>query len=216
MPFYGCVSSGFLYARAQGRTLLVSAFVLACASIPMRARAAAFPAVDASSSTRLEAVMASIRARDPQGAPALASRFAGETEPSIRAWILRGTAALDAARGAALARTGLQDPSPLVRMAAVEALAAASGADAVADLSALLDGGEANPGVRHAAVSALGSIKTPASAAALQKALGEDADANVRVQAARSLRRHGAAGKRAARGARNDQDGRVRAIANEP
>jgi HEAT repeat protein len=214
MPFYGCAPSGLSLARARYRTLIVSAFYMACALLSCVGRAAA-QSVAASSGTRLEAVMASIRARDPQAVPALTAQFAGEPQPSIRAWIVRGVAALGAPQGPALFQSALQDSSPLVRMAAVEALAKSSGAGAVPDLTALL-AAENNAGVRHAAAAALGSIKTPASAAALQQALGEDADPNVRIQAARSLRRHGAAGKRAAKGARNDQDPRVRAVANEP
>jgi len=172
--------------------------------------------VDVSSGTRLESVMASIRARDPKAAPALAAQFGSETQPGIRAWLVRGVAGLDAAGGAVLARKALSDASPLVRMAAAEALAKADGAKAVPDLAAAL-AGEKNAGVRHNIVSWLGEIKTAASRAALQQALAGDSDPNVRVQAARSLQRHGSSVARSAvKNAKNDPDPRVRAIANEP
>jgi hypothetical protein len=214
MPFYGCAPSAFGSARARYRTLIVSAFCMACAAFA-GPRAAAAQDVDVSSATRLESVMASIRARDPKAAPGLAAGFASEPQAGIRAWILRGVAALAAPQGPALFQAGLQDPSPLVRLAAAEALAKTGGAAAVADLSAAL-AGEKNPGVRHTIVAELGSIKTAASAAALQQALSSDPDAVVRIEAARSLRRHGGAAKRSVKNAKNDGDARVRAIANEP
>jgi HEAT repeat protein len=188
---------------------------MACALLASITRAGA-QGVDVSSTTRLESVMASIRARDPRAVPGLAAAFGAETEGSIRAWIVRGAAALGAPQGPALFQTALQDPSPLVRMAAVEALAKTQGAKAVPDLAAAL-AAETNAGVRHAIVAGLGSIRTAASAAALRQALTGDNDPNVRIQAARSLRRHGsAAAKQAVRDAKNDRDARVRAIANEP
>jgi HEAT repeat protein len=172
--------------------------------------------VAVSSSTRLEAVMVSIRARDPRAGAGLAAQFAAEPQAGIRAWIVRGVAQLKAPEAPALCRTALQDRSALVRLAAVEALADASGPDAVADLAAVLEG-ETNAGVRHAAVERLGAIATPASEAVLAQALNGDEDANVRVQAARSLQRHGSASARralrAAAGA--DADAGVRRAAGE-
>ena len=172
--------------------------------------------VDVSSTTRLESVMASIRARDPKAAHGLAAQYDSEAQPGIRAWLVRGAARLDAPRGALLARKALSDASPVVRMATAEALAGADGAKAVPDLTAAL-AGEKNAGVRHNIVFWLGQIKTPASRAALQQALAADADPNVRIQAARSLQRHGsAAARKSVKDAKNDRDARVRAIADEP
>ena len=214
MPFLGCAPSAS-YTRARYGTLIVSAFCMACAAFAFVPRAGA-QSVDVSSTTRLESVMASIRARDPKAASGLAVRFDAETQPGIRAWLVRGVAALDSPHGAALARKALQDASPLVRMAAAEALAGVDGAKAVADLSAAL-AGEKNAGVRNNIVFWLGSIKSPASAAALQAALAGDSDSNVRVQAARALQRHGTrSARQAVKNAKNDSDARVRAIANEP
>ena len=172
--------------------------------------------VSASSATRLESVMAIMRARDPKAAPRLAARFDGETQPAIRAWLVRGAAALDARRGAVLARKALQDANPMVRLAAAEALAKADGVKAVADLSTAL-AGEKNPGVRHGIVARLGAIKSPAAVAALQSALSGDPDPSVRLQAARSLQRQGTApALQAVKNAAKDADPRVRAIANGP
>ena len=213
MPFLG--SAPFAsYTRARYRTLIVSAFCMACASLAVT-RAGA-QGVDVSSTTRLESVMTSIRARDLGAVPDLTSRFAAEPEADIRAWIVRGVAFLGAPQGPALFRTALRDSSPVVRMAAAQALAQTQGAKAAAELAAALTG-ESSGGVRHAIVESLGSIKTAASAAALRAALAGDADPNVRIQAARSLQRQGtAAAKRAVKAAKNDPDARVRAIANEP
>ena len=215
MPFCGSAPFDPSYTCARYRTLIVSAFSMACALFAF-APVAAAQGVDVSSTTRLEGVLASIRARDPKAAPGLIAQFAVETEPGIRAWIVRGTAGLDVPTGAVLARKALSDASALVRMAAAEALVKADGPDAVADLAAAL-AGETNAGVRHNIVSWLGSIKTGAARAALQQALAGDSDPNVRIQAARSLQRLGsAAAKKAVKAAKNDPDPRVRAIANEP
>ncbi len=134
--------------------------------------------------------MTAMRARDRQAASGLAADFKNEPQPAIRAWILRALAAVPVSRGAAVMSAALHDNSALVRLAAAEALARTSGAEAVAQLAAALET-ESNPGVRHAITDCLGSIKTADSAAALQRALAQDSDANVRAQAARSLRRHG-------------------------
>ena len=204
-----------VFARARYGTLILSAFCMACALFAF-APAAAAQGVDVSSTTRLEGVLASIRARDPKAAPGLIVQFAVEPEPGIRAWILRAVAALKAPQGPALFQTGLRDGSPLVRMAAVEVLAGAQGAAAVPDLAAAL-AGEANAGVRNTIVFWLGTIKTPASTAALRQALSADADPNVRVEAARSLKQQGTGSARQAlRAARGDSDARVRGIVDEP
>lgn len=178
-------------------------------------RASAQDDVDVSSGTRLESVMAAVRARDAKAAPALAARFAGETNAAVRAAIVRGVAVLSPAGGAALAKTALSDPQPAVRLAGAESLARAQDAAAVPDLAAAL-AGETNAGVRHTIAFWLGSFKTPAARAALAQALGSDPDPNVRVQAALSLQRHGTSAARAAlKAGRSDSDERVRRIAGE-
>jgi hypothetical protein len=213
MPFYGCAPSAS-YTRARYRTLIVSAFCMACALFAVT-RACA-QGVDVSSTTRLESVMTSIRARDPKAASGLAAQFDSEIQPGIRAWIVRGAAILSARRGATLARKALQDASPLVRMAASEALANADGVKAVPDLTAAL-AAEKNAGLRDNIVFWLGSINSPAAVAALQSALAGDSDPNVRVQAARALQRQATGpARRAVKNAKKDPDSRVRAIANEP
>lgn len=212
MSFGGAVS--FHCARARRGTPILSALFLACAVLAS-AQAAPDAATD-DPAPRVEAVQAAVRAKNAAAAPALAAGFAAEPSPAVRAALVRGVAALDPVRGAALAKAALTDPLPVVRLAAAEALALSSGAAAVPDLVAAL-AAETNAGVRHTIVFWLGSFKTPAARAALAQALGNDADPNVRVQAARALQRHGTpAAKNALKGAQTDSDPRVRAIADEP
>ncbi len=187
---------------------------MACAAFVSVARAGA-QGVDVSSGTRLEAVMASIRARDPRAGADLAARFDAEPEPGIRAWIVRGAAVIKAPQGPALFKKALGDPSALVRLAAVEAMAQAQGAAAAGDLASALTG-ETSAGVRNTIVFWLGTMKVPAAEAALSGALTGDADANVRVQAARSLKlTGGSAARRDLKQGKKDADARVRAIADE-
>lgn len=172
--------------------------------------------VDVSSTSRLESVMNVIRARDPKAGHELAARFDVETEPVIRAWIVRGAAVIKAPQGPALFERGLADSSPQVRLAAAEAMAQARGAAAAADLTAAL-AGEPNAGVRSAIAFWLGTMPTPAAEKGLRQALLGDANANVRAQAARSLKRTGgSAARRDLKRGRSDADARVRAIADEP
>ncbi|MDE2141054.1 MAG: HEAT repeat domain-containing protein [Elusimicrobia bacterium] len=195
--------------------LILSAFYLAYALVA-GAEAAAGQGVDVSSTTRLDGVMASIRARDPKAGADLAARFAGEAEPGIRAWIVRGEAVLKAPQGPTLFKRALADASPLVRAAAVEALAQSQGAAVAPDLAVALTS-ETNAGVRLTIAFWLGTMTTPASSSALGRALAGDADANVRVQAARSLKQHGTReARRALKAAKDDQDERVRGVVNEP
>lgn len=214
MSFNGCASSDS-YTRARYGTLIVSAFRMACALIALSGAAAA-QGVDVSSGTRLESVMASIRARDQKAGADFAARFDAEPEPGIRAWIVRGEGVLKAPQGPALFKKALGDSSALVRLAAAEAMAQVQGAAAAGDLAAAL-ASEANAGVRHAIVFWLGTMKVPAAEAALSGALSGDADANVRVEAARALKRHGTRGaRRALKAAKGDRDERVRGVADEP
>ena len=215
MPFYGCTPSDSTSARARYRTLIVSAFCMACAVV-VGVLSAAAQDVDVSSGTRLESVMALIRARDAKAGPELAARFDAEPQPGIRAWIVRGEGVLKAAEGPALFKKALGDTSAIVRLAAVDALAQTVGPSSVADLNAAM-AVETSAGVRHTIASWLGTFKTAASRTALQQALTGDKDPNVRVQAARSLKQHGTgAARQALKAAKNDPDGRVRGIANEP
>lgn len=194
--------------------LTLSAFYLACALFA-GAGAAAAQGVDVSSATRLDSVMASIRARDPKAVPDLAARFAAEPVASIRAWIVRAAGRLDAKGGLALFESGLQDQSPEVRIAAAEALGKLGGPRAAADLAAAL-GAETNSGVRASIAFWLGTFKDAASAAALGQALAADPDPNVRVQAAQSLKQHGTrAARQALKAAKGDKDERVRGLTHE-
>lgn len=216
MPFLGCVSSSFLYARARHSMLpLLAAFCVACAlSIRAHAQDSAPAATDPA--VRIEAVQAALRAKDASAAPDFAASYAGEAVPSVRAALVRGVAALDPVRGGVLARAALTDPQPIVRLAAAESLAQSQGAASVPDLVGAL-AEETNAGVRHTIVFWLGSFKTAVARAALAQALAEDKDPNVRLQAARSLQRHGTtAARNALNAAKTDADKRVRAIANEP
>ena len=206
MPAEGCALFCFR-VRARYRMLILSAFCMACAAFaagPAAAQSVAASSttqVDTSSTTRLESVMAVIRARDPLAGPGLAARFDAESQPAIRAWIVRGVAALGAPRGERFFRRALRDPSALVRLAAVEASAKSAGAQAVPELSAAL-AAETNAGVRHGIMAALGAIDTPESAAALQSAQTGDRDANVRAQAAQGLRQHRERKRRSGEGRR--------------
>lgn len=198
--------------RARCGMLLFAAFFLACASY---ARAQA-PAGASVVQDRLDAVDAAVRSRDAKAASALIANFSSEPTPAVRAALVRGVARLDGSRGGALARVALLDSQPFVRMAAAEALVQSQGDGAVGDLIAAL-GSETNDGVRHAIVGWLGGFKTAAARMALQQAISSDPNPNVRLQAARSLKRQGTPAARTALDtAKLDSDVRVRKIANEP
>lgn len=195
--------------------LTLSAFCMACVLF-VGVGAAVAQSVDVSSTTRLDSVMTSMRARDPKAVPDLAARFAVEPVASIRAWIVRAVSRLDAKGGLALLESGLQDRNPEVRIAAAEALGKLGGAEAAADLAAAL-GAETNSGVRAGIAFWLGTFKDAASALALGQALAADPDPNVRVQAAQSLKRYGTrAARQALKAAKGDKDERVRGAADEP
>jgi len=194
--------------------LTLSAFYLACVLF-VGVGAAVAQSVDVSSTTRLNSVMAFMRARDPKAVPDLAARFAVEPVASIRAWIVRAVSRLDAKGGLALLESGLQDQNPEVRIAAAEALGKLGGAEAAADLAATL-GTEISPGVRASIAFWLGTFKDAVSAAALGQVLASDPDSNVRVQAARSLKQQGTrAARQALKAVKDDRDERVRGIADE-
>lgn len=207
MPVHGCAPSAF-HARARYRTPLLAALCMACAVF---ASAQAAPAVDA----RAAAVQAAIRAKDLDALRAAAARFDAETSTAARGWIVRGLGALDPAGGMPVFEKALGDADPQVRADAAAALGAAGGAQAAADLAAAL-AAEKNPGVRQTIAFWLGSFKDAASTRALGQALKGDADANVRIQSAHSLKR---AGTREARKqlkqADGDDDERVRQAAHE-
>ena len=222
MEGLGRKRSVFLRARVWKRAL----GALAAASLGLwglclgaRAQSAAAGAASGfslslSSAARLDAVFSAIRSGDPAAAPALESGFPAEPLPDIRAWIVRAASDLNAANGAVFFETALQDPSPWVRLAAVEALGKLGNAQARSDLTAVL-ASETNPGVRQSAAYWLGKIGGAPSVSALGQALASDDNPNVRAQAARSLAALATpAAQSALRLGRNDADERVRQIAN--
>lgn len=218
MTVFGCAVPSFHYARARCGTLPLAAFFLACAG----ASFAAAPVVDVSSATRLERVMASIRARDPREAAPLAESFASEPRPEIRAWVLRGAVRLDPRAGAILAKTALSDPDPVVRLSAVQALGETVGAAAVPALGAALVS-ETAVGVRQAIVFWLGGSSSGDAVAVVAKALASDPDPNVRAEAAQALDLLGrsvrgsarSSARQALKKARQDPDERVRRLAHD-
>jgi len=168
--------------------------------------------VAVSSSARLAAVMAAIRSAQPSQISWLAQAFGSEPEPSIRAWILRAAAQLNASVEIPLFEQGLKDTSAWVRLAAVECLGKAGGARAAADLARAL-GVEPNPGVRQSEAFWLGQIGDPSAVSALGRALDADGNRGVRLQAAHALRRIGTGeAKKALDRGRKDKSRWVREI----
>jgi HEAT repeat protein len=81
----------------------------------------------------------------------------------------------------------LDDPSPLVRQVAIEGVATVQGTGGT---SAIIDRlRDKDSWVRYAATRALGDLPTEASRKALEDTLARDKTADVRRQAARSLRK---------------------------
>lgn len=164
---------------------------------------------------RVAAVQAATAARDHGRVAEFSDDFASEPSPRVRAALVRAVATLDPVKGGILAKAAMADSQPFVRMAGAEALAQTQGAASVPDLAAAF-ATERNAGVRHSIAFWLGAFSTPAARSALAQALA-DADPNVRLQAARSLQRHGnSAARSALKAAKNDSDPRVRGVANEP
>jgi len=200
---------GCCFARARA-WILVGASELLCAG-------AAFSQTLSTSSAeqRIEAIQASIRARDFAAAGGLLSAFNMEPAPSARAWIVDAVGALAPAKGLALFEKALSDRDAEVRGAAVQALGALGGPRAAADIAAAL-AAEKNPGLRHAMAFWLGTFKDDASVEALDKALGSDPVASVRLQAAHSLKWIGTENaKRRLKKAASDPDARVRGLGHE-
>src|SRR5262249_25354993 len=109
----------------------------------------------------------------------------------------------------------LQNAEPRVRAQAIATLGAIGGSTGVSDLkTALLN--DKDPGVRMAAAFWLGSLKDPSAISALDQALTNDTEANVRTQAAQALKTIGtSSAKSTLRSRRNDNDPRVKRLANE-
>ena len=204
------------YTRAGA--MVAALAMLQCAAA--RAQAAPAPAspaeqyaVAASSADRMDAVMDAIRSKETSQTAWLINDFNSESEPGIRAWMIRGVADLSPQKGLSLFEQGLKDPSAWVRLAAADALGRMGGAQAVSDLSAAL-ASEKNPGVRQSAAFWLGRIGGAAATQALGQRLQFDSNPNVRLEAARALSRvKGARAAQELRKGRNDADERVRRVA---
>ncbi len=212
MPIQGW-SASFLHARARYRTLILSAFCMACAvslRAPAAAAAPAPAAVDPVADLRPLAV-----ARDPSaGGRILAALRQGP--PALRRAALVSLLS-NLPPGTVSVKDmspWLSDPDAAVRGRAATAVGRLGGKAAVRALLPLA--ADPNPGVRLTAVFWLGALRDPAATAALGRTLSGDSNADVRTQAARALKRVGTRrARRELRGASRDEDARVRRAARE-
>lgn len=241
MPFYGRASSAS-YTRARYRTLIVSAFSLACsfASIFIaRARAAQSPAAagqpkpsytrahapaptgDVTSQlsasqddTRAQAVQAVLDRRAYASADALTAASRGEKNPEIRLRMLM--AAFDVSRSSAepflIAALG-GDSSPLVRAVSAQILIRAVPDDAIR--SAFLNGlaNDKDLDVRRSCASGLAYHHSPDAVKALAAA-ASDRDPELRRRVGLALLRHpkSAAADQVLNQLENDSDKSVAAL----
>jgi len=196
MPFLGCAPSAF-HVRARYRTLIVSAFCMACAVLsalaapaakkPARAKAElSSPKLD----ERLQALEDMRLGRAQAPGEVLWTAWETEKEPLVRVRLLQ---VLSLTQGGAalteLAAALRYDPTPMVRQAAAQELGRfASDARASQALLGALSADSAAE-VRYACALGLALSDTPTAAAALEKA-ATDADPALRRQAAFSLKRH--------------------------
>ncbi len=125
-------------------------------------------------------------AEQEQAAAELATRYARETDPLIRAEIVRTLGEYRV--GAALAGVcqAAKDSEPDVRVVACKALARQKGPDATLTLREML-AGDVDVDVRLAAARALGEIRDPEAVPTLGAAL-EDRDPAMQYRAVSSLR----------------------------
>jgi len=241
MPLHGCAPSASS-TRARYRTLIVSAFYLACSSafiFAARARAAQAPAVagqpkpsytrahapaptgdvaallkSPSSDTRADAVQAVIDHRARASADALTAASRSEKNPEIRLRMLM--AAFDVNRSSAepflIAALG-GDASPMVRAVSAQILIRAVPDDAIR--AAFLNGlaKDKDLDVRRSCASGLGYHHTPDAVKALAAA-ASDRDPELRRRVGMALLRHpkSAAGDAVLDHLENDSDKSVAAL----
>lgn len=140
------------------------------------------------------AALAEIRdyagAADPDECQRLAAQLAtgydDETDPAIRAEIVRTAAGYPTERTAAMLRKALDDADADVRVAACEVLGRRGDAEAANLLAGVL-GSDVDGDVRLAAVAALGETHQKSAVAALAEAL-EDRDPAMQYLAVQALR----------------------------
>ena len=211
MPFQGSASSSS-YTRARYRTLIVSAFCMACSfafifvsrAHAAPARAAVVAAVQApaptgdvtaqlkssSSHTRAQAVQAVIDHRARASADALTAASLTEANPEIRLRMLMAAFQIDRSSAVPFLVGALSgDASPLVRAAAAQILIRVGPNDAV--LKAFLNclSNEKDLDVRRSCASGLGYHHTPDAVKALD-AVASDPDPELRRRAGSALLRH--------------------------
>jgi HEAT repeat protein len=209
MPTQGWTASSF-HARARYRTLIVSAFCMACA-VSLRAQPAAPAEGKAAPEPAAVAEARGLALRHQKGAKTrVQALIRAEGDAAVRARLVSIQAALPAKeQSAADYDAALTDADPGVRLAAVNAVGKLPGREAGTRLVAAL--ADAKPGVRLAAAFWLGQPGHSGAAAALSRVLASDPDANVRLAAAQGLSRMGTrAARRLLRGAASDRDERVR------
>jgi HEAT repeat protein len=115
----------------------------------------------------------------------LAQAIRSETDPIVRAQMMRTLGVCNTQVAAAMAAAGVKDSDARVRVAACEALGVRGGAEQVRVLGGVLSG-DTDIDVRLAAARALGDSKDPAAVQALAAAL-EDSDPALQVRGMRSL-----------------------------
>jgi HEAT repeat protein len=115
----------------------------------------------------------------------LAAALTEETDPIVRAEMVRTLATLPTAAASEALKRALNDPSDFVRVACCQALGKRGGADSVENLASVLRS-EKNTEVRLAATRALGEIKDEGAVRALGIAL-EDSNVAMQHQAMVSL-----------------------------
>ncbi len=116
----------------------------------------------------------------------LVSMYGKETDPLLRAEIVRTMRKFPSPEAISIAQGALKDSDSDVRVAACEALGRMGGQDAVVRLSEALRG-DVDADVRMAAARALGDTRDPSSMVALSTAL-DDKDPAMQYRAMASLK----------------------------
>lgn len=133
------------------------------------------------------AAAAGSRAQQAEFTQRLVGELLAAHDPEDRKAIVETVAAFDTPAAAAICTGALDDPSPIVRMAACTACASRGGPDAIPQL-ARKSAGDPDLGVRLRAIKALGDSRAPAAVTALA-AVVDDPDPAVRGRVIEALKR---------------------------
>jgi HEAT repeat protein len=121
----------------------------------------------------LKAVKSSATTSSAQTAEQLAKEIQREQDPLVRLHIIRAIAELPDPKASAVLHAGLEDPDEAVQIACCEAWGDRGGAEAVQELTTVLEA-ESNIDVRLAAAKALGDTKSAAAVKPLADVLADN------------------------------------------